>query len=96
MILDASFEKTLLTFHPPLIAYHWVEMWTSLQGLVKFLQANAKTFQHLPEARDLVAEVSRTTMPRQRIDEMNSTAHDSASPPRRQSILSTILLLMVI
>ncbi|KAG0057634.1 hypothetical protein BGZ83_007007 [Gryganskiella cystojenkinii] len=37
-------------------AYHWVEMWTSLQGLVKFLQANAKTFQHLPDARDLVAE----------------------------------------
>lgn len=39
-------------------AYHWVEMWNTLQGLVKFLQANAKVFQSQPEARDLVAEVT--------------------------------------
>ncbi|KAG0294966.1 hypothetical protein BGZ97_004935 [Linnemannia gamsii] len=38
------------------LPYHWVEMWNTLQGLVKFLQANAKVFQNHPEARDLVAE----------------------------------------
>ncbi|KAK5816079.1 hypothetical protein F5H01DRAFT_343654 [Linnemannia elongata] len=38
------------------LPYHWVEMWNTLQGLVKFLQANAKAFQSQPEARDLVAE----------------------------------------
>ncbi|KAF9086800.1 hypothetical protein BGX23_008572 [Mortierella sp. AD031] len=38
------------------LPYHWVEMWNTLQGLVKFLQANAKVFQNQPEARDLVAE----------------------------------------
>ncbi|KAF9551579.1 hypothetical protein EC957_006471 [Mortierella hygrophila] len=38
------------------LPYHWVEMWNTLQGLVKFLQANAKVFQSQPEARDLVAE----------------------------------------
>jgi hypothetical protein len=32
-------------------------MWNTLQGLVKFLQANAKVFQTHPEGRDLVAEV---------------------------------------
>ncbi|KAG0346687.1 hypothetical protein BG004_001081 [Podila humilis] len=39
------------------LTFHWVEMWNTLQGLVKFLHGNIKTFQHLPEARDLVAEV---------------------------------------
>ncbi|KAK3846195.1 MAG: hypothetical protein J3R72DRAFT_434336 [Linnemannia gamsii] len=38
------------------LPYHWVEMWNTLQGLVKFLQANAKVFQTHPEGRDLVAE----------------------------------------
>ncbi|KAG0203358.1 hypothetical protein BGX28_004356 [Mortierella sp. GBA30] len=38
------------------LPYHWAEMWNTLQGLVKFLQANTTTFQHVPEARDLVAE----------------------------------------
>ncbi|KFH72268.1 hypothetical protein MVEG_02559 [Podila verticillata NRRL 6337] len=39
------------------LSYHWVEMWNTLLGLVKFLHANIKVFQHQPEARDLVAEV---------------------------------------
>ncbi|KAF9318125.1 hypothetical protein BG003_011780 [Podila horticola] len=39
------------------LSYHWVEMWNTLLGLVKFLHANMKVFQSLPEARDLVAEV---------------------------------------
>ncbi|KAF9406786.1 hypothetical protein BGZ94_002955 [Podila epigama] len=38
-------------------SYHWVEMWNTLLGLVKFLHANTKTFQQHSEARDLVAEV---------------------------------------
>ncbi|KAG0254099.1 hypothetical protein BG011_005978 [Mortierella polycephala] len=38
------------------LPYHWVEMWNTLQGLIKFLQANAKASQQHPEARDLVAE----------------------------------------
>ncbi|KAF9906779.1 hypothetical protein EC991_000290 [Linnemannia zychae] len=38
------------------LPYHWVEMWNTLQGLVKFLQVNAKVFQTHPEGRDLVAE----------------------------------------
>jgi len=90
------FEITQLTFHSLPIAYHWVEMWTSIQGLVKFLQANAKTFQHLPEARDLVAEVCRTNTSGQNFDEMNLTTHENVSLPRRQLTLLTILLLMAI
>ncbi|KAG0089983.1 hypothetical protein BGZ92_003878 [Podila epicladia] len=39
------------------LSYHWVEMWNTLLGLVKFLHANTKVFQNLPEARDLAAEV---------------------------------------
>ncbi|KAG0005197.1 hypothetical protein BGZ79_006283 [Entomortierella chlamydospora] len=39
-----------------LAAYHWVEVWNTLQGLVKFLQSNAKVFEHHQDARDLVAE----------------------------------------
>ncbi|KAF9925780.1 hypothetical protein FBU30_004486 [Linnemannia zychae] len=38
------------------LPYHWVEMWNTLQGLIKFLQANVKVFQDQHEARDLVAE----------------------------------------
>ncbi|KAF9182389.1 hypothetical protein BGZ51_004759 [Haplosporangium sp. Z 767] len=38
------------------LPYHWVEMWNTLQGLIKFLQTNAKAIQQHPEARDLVAE----------------------------------------
>ncbi|KAF9292622.1 hypothetical protein BGZ68_000026 [Mortierella alpina] len=38
------------------LPYHWAEVWNTLQGLVKFLQANAEKFKHIPEARDLVAE----------------------------------------
>ncbi|KAF9964183.1 hypothetical protein BGZ70_006809 [Mortierella alpina] len=38
------------------LPYHWAEVWNTLQGLVKFLQANAEKFKHVPEARDLVAE----------------------------------------
>ncbi|KAF9920514.1 hypothetical protein BGZ65_011199, partial [Modicella reniformis] len=38
------------------LPYHWTEMWNGLQSLVKFLQSNGKTFEHNPEARDLVAE----------------------------------------
>ncbi|KAF9300911.1 hypothetical protein BGZ74_007337 [Mortierella antarctica] len=39
------------------LSYHWVEMWNTLLGVVKFLHTNMKVFQNLPEARDLVAEV---------------------------------------
>ncbi|KAF9345007.1 hypothetical protein BGX26_003647 [Mortierella sp. AD094] len=38
------------------LPYHWVEVWNTLQGLVKFLQSNAKVFEHHHDARDLVAE----------------------------------------
>ncbi|KAF9112135.1 hypothetical protein BGX27_003948 [Mortierella sp. AM989] len=38
------------------LSYHWVEAWNTLQGLVKFLQSNAKVFEHHHDARDLVAE----------------------------------------
>ncbi|KAF8959467.1 hypothetical protein BGZ46_001750 [Entomortierella lignicola] len=38
------------------LPYHWVEVWNTLQGLVKFLQSNAKVFEHQHDARDLIAE----------------------------------------
>ncbi|KAG0324664.1 hypothetical protein BGZ99_001601 [Dissophora globulifera] len=38
------------------LPYHWVEMWNTLQGLVKFLQSNGKAFEQQPDARDLAAE----------------------------------------
>ncbi|KAI7817659.1 hypothetical protein BC939DRAFT_465180 [Gamsiella multidivaricata] len=38
------------------LPYHWVEMWNTLQGVVKFLQSNGKILQNHPDARDLVAE----------------------------------------
>ncbi|KAG0309513.1 hypothetical protein BGZ98_001657 [Dissophora globulifera] len=40
------------------LPYHWVEMWNTLQGLVKFLQSNGKAFEQQPDARDLAAEVN--------------------------------------
>ncbi|KAF9899048.1 hypothetical protein BX616_003335 [Lobosporangium transversale] len=38
------------------LPYHWVEMWNTLLGLVKFLQSNSKVLQNNSEARDLIAE----------------------------------------
>ncbi|KAF9431602.1 hypothetical protein BGZ76_000086 [Entomortierella beljakovae] len=38
------------------LPYHWVEVWNTLQGLVKFLQSNTKAIEHIPDSRDLVAE----------------------------------------
>ncbi|KAF9585648.1 hypothetical protein BGW38_001366 [Lunasporangiospora selenospora] len=38
------------------LPYHWAEMWNTIQGLVKFLHANATGLQYNIEARDLIAE----------------------------------------
>ncbi|KAG0245275.1 hypothetical protein BGW41_002744 [Actinomortierella wolfii] len=38
------------------LPYHWVEVWNTLLGFIKFMHSNMESLEHRPDARELVAE----------------------------------------